>query len=93
MYAEITAISYNAKKNEVIINATDLDQILLNDWDQDISDRAEATFKFDLTARGHRVYLYKICRNNVRIDCKNMVEMLDHLTGKILNISTNFLQK
>ena len=92
MYADITAVTYNRKKNEVILEGIDLDSVLLNDWDNE-ADRAEVTFRFDLTGKGPRIYLYKLLKNQVKSECRTMEDMVMALTGKIVNISSNFVQK
>ena len=43
--------------------------------------------------KGQRIYLYKLLKNVVKEDCKSMEEMLMALTGKITNISANFIAK
>ncbi len=93
MYIDINEVSYNADENEAVINGTDLDSVLLNDWDQELNDRSEVTFRFDLTNKGPRIYLYKLLKSQVkdREDCKTMEDMLMALTGKITNISASFL--
>ena len=93
MYIDITSATYNSKKNTVIIEGIDLDSVLLNDWAKEFSDQAEVTFKFDLTGKGPRIYLYKLLRSQVKEDCKSMAEMVTALTGKITNISSNFIDK
>ncbi|MCR5746910.1 MAG: hypothetical protein K6G03_04325 [Lachnospiraceae bacterium] len=93
MYVDISSVSYNAKKNEAIIEGIDLDSVLLNDWNKEFSDKAEVTFKFDLTGKGPRIYLYKLLKSQIKADCKTMEEMLMALTGKITNISSNFIDK
>ncbi|MBQ8946463.1 MAG: hypothetical protein IJ058_06550 [Lachnospiraceae bacterium] len=93
MYVDINSVSYNAKKNVAIIEGIDLDSVLLNDWNKEFSDKAVVTFKFDLTGRGARIYLYKLLKSQVKEDCKSMEEMLMALAGKITNISSNFVAK
>ncbi len=92
-YVDVKAASYDAEKNEVIIEGIDLDDVLLNDWNQEFSDEAERTFRWDLTMKGHRIYLYKLLKSVVKEDCHSMEEMVLALTGKITNISSNFLAK
>ena len=87
------SVSYNRKKNEAIIEGIDLDSVLLNDWNKEFSDKASVTFKFDLTGKGPRIYLYKLLKSQVKEECKNMEEMLMALNGKITNISSNFIEK
>ncbi len=91
MYVDITEVTYNSKKNEAIITGTDLDNILLNDWNKEFPENAERIFRFDLTNRGPRIYLYKLLRSQVKDECKSMEDMLMHLQGQITNISSNFL--
>lgn len=93
MYVDINSVKYDAKKNQVIIEAIDLDTVLLNDWDQEFPEKAEVTFKFDLSGKGPRIYLYKILKNQVKEECKSMEEMLMALVGKMTNISSNFIAK
>lgn len=57
MYVDISSVTYNAKKNEAIIEGIDLDSVLLNDWNKEFSFKSEVTFKFDLTGKGPRIYL------------------------------------
>ena len=94
-YVDITSVSYNAKQKYVLIEGLDLEQILMsNDWEHEFTDNAEVTFKFDLNSRGARVYLYKVMRTQVKTDeCKSMQDMLNSLSGKMLNISDNFIAK
>lgn len=91
MYVDITSVTYNAKNNEAIITGTDLDSVLLNDWNKEFPDNAEITFRFDLTNRGPRIYLYKLLKSQVKEECKSMEDMLMSLNGKITNISSNFI--
>lgn len=91
MYVDITSASYDAANNEVIIEGTDLDRVLMNDWEQEFSESAEITFKFDLEGKGPRIYLYKLLKSQVKEDCKSMADMVTALTGKITNISSNFI--
>jgi hypothetical protein len=93
MYCDINQVTYNAKKNLAVIEGIDLDTVLLNSWSQEFSDQAEVTFQFDLTQKGQRIYLYKLLKSVVKEDCKSMEEMLMALTGKITNISANFIAK
>ena len=93
MYCDINQVTYNPKKNLAIIEGIDLDNVLLNSWSQEFSDKADVTFKFDLTQKGQRIYLYKLLKSVVKEDCKSMEEMLMALNGKITNISTNFIAK
>jgi hypothetical protein len=93
MYVDINSVSYDAKNNLAIIEGIDLDSVLLNDWNQELSNKAEVTFKFDLTGKGPRIYLYKLLKSQVKEECKTMEEMLMALTGKITNISSNFISK
>lgn len=93
MYVDINSVSYDAKNNLAIIEGIDLDSVLLNDWNQELSDKAEVTFKFDLTGKGPRIYLYKLLKSQIKEECKTMEEMLMALTGKITNISSNFISK
>lgn len=93
MYVDINSVSYNAKKNEAIIEGIDLDNVLLNDWNREFPERAEVTFKFDLTGKGARIYLYKLLKSQIKEECKTMEEMLMALVGKITNISSNFIAK
>ena len=91
MYAEITSVTYDKKHSTVSLEANDLDQILLNDWADDLEAAAPTTFKFDLSQRGPRVYLFKICRGAVKEAHKSMLEQVMALKGKIVNISPNFI--
>ncbi len=93
MYVDIKTSAYNANNNEVLIEAVDLDSILLNDWNQDFGEDAEVTFRFDLTSKGQRIYLYKLLRTQIKEDCKNLEEMVLSLPSHITNISSNFLYK
>ena len=91
MYAEITSVNYDAKTSTVELEATDLDSILLNDWADELQAAKPITFRFDLSQRGPRIYLYKICKGNVKEACKSMVDQVKALNGKIINISSNFI--
>ena len=92
MYVDINQVTYNKKKNEAIIVGNDLDSILLNDWAKEFN-TSEVCFRFDLTAKGPRIYLYKLLKSQVKEECKTMEEMLMALNGRIINISSNFLNK
>ena len=91
-YVDINSVTYDAAKNEAIITGTDLDSILLNDWNQEFPDKAELTFRFDLSGKGPRIYLYKLLKSQIKEECNSMEEMLLALDGKITNISNNFIQ-
>ncbi len=91
MYAEITSVNYDAKTSTVELEATDLDSILLNDWADELQASKPITFRFDLSQRGPRIYLYKICKGNVKEACKSMVDQVMALSGQIINISSNFI--
>ena len=93
MYIDINSVSYDSKKEIVRIEGTDLDNVLLNSWNQEFEEESTITFKFDLTAKGPRIYLYKIIKNLVKEDYKSMKEGLEKLVGKITNISSNFVEK
>jgi hypothetical protein len=93
MYCDINNVTYNSKKNLAIIEGIDLDTVLLNSWSQEFSEQADIVFSFDLSKSGPRIYLYKLLKSVVKEDCKSMEEMLMALTGKITNISANFLAK
>lgn len=94
MYVDINSATYNSKKNTVVLECTDLDSILLNDWAQEFGDQsAQVTMKWDLKMKGHRIYLYKLMKSVVKEDCKSMADMVTALTGKITNISSNFIEK
>ena len=92
-YVDIKTVSYDAAKNEAVITGTDLDSVLLNDWNQELSDDAEVIFRFDLSGKGPRIYLYKLLKSQIKEDCSTMEEMLLKLSGKITNISDNFILK
>lgn len=93
MYVEITAVSYDPKKEVVRIEATDLDKILLNSWTQEFPESAEVSFKFDIKSSGPRIYLYKLCQTQVKKECKTMEEKLKGLVGVITTINGNFMEK
>ena len=91
MYVNIDSVTYDAANEVVEIQATSLDEILLNSWEQEFNESANKTFRFDLKNRGARIYLFKICKSLVKKDCSSMVDMLNHLNNKITSISANFL--
>lgn len=91
MYAEITSVNYDAANSIVELEATDLDSILLNDWTDELEAAKPITFRFDLSQRGPRIYMYKICKGNVKEACRSMVDQVMALKGKIINISSNFI--
>lgn len=93
MYVTINSATYDSKENTVILEATDLDNLLLNDWAMEFPSDAEVTFKWDLTQKGHRIYLYKLMKAVVTEDCNCLVDMVNALNNKITNISANFLSK
>ena len=93
MHVDIHSSSYDAANQAVIISGIDLDRLLLNDWNQEFSDDAEVTFRFDLSGKGPRIYLYKLLRSQVKEECSSMEAMLLKLPGKITNISANFIAK
>ena len=90
-YVDITSVAYDAAKNEALIIGTDLDSVLLNDWDKEFPEQADITFRFDLSGKGPRIYLYKLLKSVVKEKCNSMEEMLLALNGKITNISNNFI--
>ncbi len=94
MFISIDSIEYNhtAKKQELIISGDNLDAAILRDWDQDLADAPRATMRFDLNARGPKLYLLKVIGSIKETDCKTMEELVNKkLMGKIINISPNFL--
>lgn len=91
MYVNIDSVTYDAANEVVEVQATSLDEILLNSWEQEFNESSNKTFRFDLTNRGARIYLFKICKSLVKTDCSSMVDMLNHLSNKITSISANFL--
>ena len=93
MYVDISTVSYDSKSNTATITCLDLDNILLQNWDQDLTEKGEVTFKFDLTAKGPRIYLYKLIKSQVKEEYSTMQDGLMKLAGKITNISANFLEK
>ena len=95
MYVDINSVEYNHDNNTVTIEATNLDTLLLNDWDQDISEqKASVKFLFDLTQSGPRIYLYKMIKSLCRDSkAKSLVEMLKELPNKTTSISNNFITK
>ena len=90
-YVDISSVTYDAAKNEALITGTDLDSVLLNDWDKEFPEQADITFRFDLSGKGPRIYLYKLLKSVVKEKCNSMEEMLLALNGKITNISNNFI--
>lgn len=90
MYLDITAVSYDSNNNTVTIEGTDLDSVLLNDWNKKFPKSSEATLSFDLTKQGNRIYLYKLVKTQVKEEYKTMEQALLTLVGKIINISGNF---
>ncbi len=90
-YVDITQVTYDSAKNEAVITGTDLDSVLLDDWNQEFPEQAEITFRFDLSGKGPRIYLYKLLKSVVKEKCNSMEEMLLALNGKITNISNNFI--
>ncbi len=93
MYVDVNSVAYDSVNNKVIIEGVDLDSVLLNDWNQYLSDKAEVTFKFDLTVRGQRIYLYKLLKNQINEKYSTMEEMLMALVGKIICLSSNFITR
>ncbi len=91
MYAEISSVNYDAKTSTVLLEAVDLDRIVLNDWTDELEVAKPITFRFDLAQKGPRVYLFKLCRNAVKEPCKCMADQVMALTGKVINISNNFI--
>jgi len=92
MYAEINEINYNKKTSVITMKATDVESILLNDWADEMEEAREVEFSFDLSQKGARIYLFKICRSNVKEPCKSMLEQVNQLKGKFLNLSSNFIK-
>ena len=91
-YIEAQTASYDAKNNQVRIEAIDLDQVILNSWDAEFNAKP-IEICFDLGARGPRIYLFKLLRSVVKDDCSTLSEMVSKLPGKIFNISSNFIVK
>lgn len=90
-YVDISSTSYSAKKNEALITGIDLDQVLLQNWDQEMTNMPEVVFRFDLSSKGPRVYLYKLLKSTVKEECTSMEDKLSKLTNRVVNISSNFL--
>lgn len=90
MFVDITSVEHNEKKNTVTIEGTDLDSVLLNSWKSEIESPVQ--FKFDLTQPGPRVYLYKVIKSNVK-SFNTLEDGLMALTGKMINLSSNFRAK
>ena len=94
MYTDITSVAYDSTTNVALVTGIDLDSVLLNDWDQEFADQhAEVQFRFDLTGRGPRIYLYRVIKSLVKEPYASMEEALMKLPGKITNISSNFIMK
>ena len=93
MYVDIISAAYDSKKSTVSLVCTDLDQLLLNDWAKEFPEEATVTMKWDLKMKGHRIYLYKLMKAVVKEDTTSLADMVTKLTGKITNISANFLEK
>ncbi len=91
MYTEITAVEYDETTTTLTIEGIDLDAIMLNDWSEDFDDVKPTKFRFDLSQRGPRIYLYKICKSSVKEACSSMMDQVMALKGKVLNISGNFI--
>ncbi len=93
MYAEITGISYDKKTSVITMKGTDVESILLKDWADEMEEAQELEFSFDLSQKGSRIYLFKICRSNCKEPAKSMLEQVMQLKGKFINISSNFIKK
>ncbi len=93
MYVSINSAAYDSKNNTVVLECTDLDNLLLNDWTKEFPSDADVTFKWDLTQKGHRIYLFKLMKAVVKEDCISLSDMVSKLTDKITNVSANFLSK
>ncbi len=91
-YIEVQKASYDAAANEAKIEGIDLDNVILNSWDEAYIERP-VEFCFDLGSKGPRLYLFKLLRNVVKEDCSSLAEMVSKLPGKITNISGNFISK
>ncbi len=90
-YVSINEVNYNKETSVIEMDCTDIESILLNDWTDEMTEAKELTFRFDLTQKGHRIYLFKICHSNAKEGCKSMLEQVISLKGKCLNISSNFI--
>lgn len=93
MYVDINSVTYDEVNNVAIIEGVDLDNALLNSWNQNLPANAQVTFKFDLTVNGQRIYLYKLMKSQIKGRYNTMEEMLLALSGKIINISANFISR
>jgi len=96
MYVDLNTVTYDEKKDEVILTGTDLDKIILNDWTEEFTEeQAEVTMKFNLNWKGHRIYMYKILKSQFKDQSKykTMKDMVLALNGKVVNLSSNFLLK
>lgn len=91
-YIEVKSASYDAANNQAIIEGIDLDNVILQDWDQEFSDKP-IEFRFDLGSKGPRIYLYKLLRSVVKENCSSLADMISKMPGKITSISSNFLAK
>lgn len=94
MFISIDSIEYKhtAKTQELIISGENFDAAILQSWDQDLTDCPRATMRFDLNARGPKLYILKVIGSIKETDCKTMEELVNkRLMGKIINLSPNFL--
>ena len=92
LYLSIESATFDAEKNEVILNTIDLDDVILKPWDDEFS-ASPITLRFDLSARAPRIYLYKLIRSVVKSDFSTLAEAVSKLPGKITNCSSNFVLK
>ncbi len=94
MFISIDSIEYihNKKEQAIEISGENFDAAILRDWDQDLTECPRAKMRFDLNARGPKLYLLKVLGSIKDPDCKTLEELVNKkMMGKILNLSPNFL--
>lgn len=90
----LVSINATSISDEIRINATNLEAILLaDDIYSRMDDENEVTFVFDASNLGHKKYLFKLCQSQrAAKDKKSLGEMIEALPGCILSLSESFLE-
>ena len=92
---DVTSVSIDEKKNEVIITGVDLDSVwLFNDEPEEDSELDTVSYKFDISLAGTRKYLYLVTKNNKKAnEFKYMPQRIEALIGQTITLSNNFKVK
>lgn len=96
MLVSINAVTIptTAEEQEIRIQASDIEALILSDDLFETSEAEEVTFVFDKANIGHRKYLLKILQSNRATRGKGSIgAMLQALPGSIISLSEAFLER